>query len=345
MKQDDRFWLLVSRHLASEASANEEEELNVLIRDSEELRIRFDSIVAYWGKGQQEEKVNVDNAYTDVLSKINASNAAKVQRHFYLSASWIFKIAAILILTIGAGWYVFTSLLSNQNTWISSLTWESKHNTKGERSKITLSDGSTVWLNAESEIKYPDEFATNMREVYLNGEAFFDVTKNPNKPFIIHLSNGDVQVLGTSFNVKAFEDEPNVETSVLTGKVLFIAPLKNGMPERDTIRITPNYKAVYTKISGEIKKKKTNSIDDKSWTDGRLVFKSQRFEDVAKVLERNFGKQVVFGNEDLKNCKLTGTFQNNSLDEVMQLFAQTKDYTYVITQHELQVSGSGCAAY
>ncbi len=337
--KDDRFWVLLSRHLAHEASEEEEGELKVLIEKSEEMKIRYESILMYWGKSQHQIDINSDRAYSNVLDridKVRPQSQMKVKSNYL---HWVVRLAASIVLAMVAGWYFYTPTASQKI--LNALTWSSKTTAKGERTKITLSDGSSVWLNADSEIRYPKEFDGGAREIYLSGEAFFEVTKNPAKPFIIHLSNGDVRVLGTSFNIKAFDDEPNIETSVLTGKVAFIGTSLNS--QRDTIRITPNYKVVYSKHSRQAKKQPTNSIDDKSWVDGRLVFKSQRFDEVAKVLERNFGTTIIFGNEDLKNCKLTGTFQNNSLKDVMELFSNTKDYTYTISENECVIGGSGCS--
>ena len=112
-----------------------------------------------------------------------------------------------------------------------------KQNAKGVKSTIELADGSKIWLNADSKVQYPALFNGSTREVYLNGEAFFDIAKNPSKPFIIHLSNGTVRVLGTSFNIKAYDNEPVVETSVATGKVAFIPKLKNNQ-RADTVFLT-----------------------------------------------------------------------------------------------------------
>jgi ferric-dicitrate binding protein FerR (iron transport regulator) len=333
----DRFWLLLSRHLAGEASPEEEQELKNFLETSPENKLRYDALLKLWGRSKQQQALDVEHAYQKVISQIQPLQKRETQSRKFIT-SWVVRIAAVLLIGFGISLYFFSR--SNQTVW-DSLTYQVKENAKGERSKITLSDGTTVWLNADSKLSYPAEFAADTREVYLIGEAFFDVTKNSSRPFIIHLKEGDVRVLGTSFNIKAFDDEPVVETSVVTGKVAFI-PIEKRAVEKDTVLLTPNFKVVYTKKFKRVSKEKTNGAEDKAWVEGKLVFKSMRFADIGKVLERTYGKRVIFDNTDLKNCRLTGTFQNNSLEEVMSLFAETKDYTYSITGSELHVRGTGC---
>jgi ferric-dicitrate binding protein FerR (iron transport regulator) len=213
-----------------------------------------------------------------------------------------------------------------------------KHNARGTKSTITLTDGSKVWLNADSKLQYPEVFSGNLREVYLNGEAFFEVTKNPSRPFIIHLANGTVRVLGTSFNIRAYDNEKTVETSVTTGKVAFIPKYATQTKKQDTIFITPNNKVRYSPEEEFIKLETTVAAEDKDWTEGKLIFKAITLQEIAIELERYFGKKVTFLDETAKTYRLTGSFENNSLEEIMYYLAQTKDFNYKITNSELLIS-------
>ncbi|RYF98834.1 MAG: FecR family protein, partial [Chitinophagaceae bacterium] len=186
-------------------------------------------------------------------------------------------------------------------------------------------------------VQYPASFSGNTREVYLNGEAFFDIAKNPSKPFIIHLSNGTVRVLGTSFNIKAYDNEPVVETSVATGKVAFIPKLKNRQ-RPDTVFLTPNNKVVYRINEEKITTQTTISAEDKGWTEGKMVFRSTLFRDIAKELERNFGKRVVFRDAEVGNFRLTGSFQNDPLADILFYLSKSKSFTYTITDEEIAIS-------
>lgn len=339
---DSRFWLLVSRHLAGEASVEEEQELQDLVNSSEEIRLRYEAVLSYWGKSKQREDIDVDHAYGKLLSRIHRDGKpVQIQTSRSVLSSWVVRLAASVVILLGLGLYFFNAL-SDQAFWV-KLTWDMHENSKGERSKIVLADGSMVWLNAESKLTFPETFSSDTREVYLTGEAFFDVAKNPAKPFIIHLKNGDVRVLGTSFNVKAFEGDGTIETSVLTGKVAFIPEPQETKEHRDTILLTPNQKAVYQKLSKITRTASTNSNEDRAWIDGTLVFKSERLDNIATILERTYGKKVILQSEAIKSCRITGTFRNNTLEEVIMLISQTRDYQYSITNEKLLINGTGCS--
>jgi ferric-dicitrate binding protein FerR (iron transport regulator) len=183
--------------------------------------------------------------------------------------------------------------------------------------------------------------------VYLNGEAFFSIAKNPERPFIIHLHKGTIKVLGTSFNVRAYDNEKIVETSVSSGRVAFIPNYENPGKKNDTVLLLPDKKLRYFLNREELTVAATSSRDDKAWTEGKLVFKSRSLEDISIELERNFGKKIVFLDDEPKNYVLTGSFQNNSLDEIMFYLSKTKSFSYKITNSELVIASTneGTEAY
>jgi transmembrane sensor len=329
----DRFWLLAGRHMTGEATAEEEKEFHVGLAQYHEYRLRYDALKVFWGKSTQRDAIDVENAFLKVKQRLHNDEKKKDKRTI-ASTSFLLKIAAILAIGVLFGYGVYTINLE----W-NYFTWKEKKNRQGERAKILLPDGSTVSLNASSQLKFPIKFSATIREVYLSGEAFFDVAKDASRPFIIHLDNGAIRVLGTSFNVKAFQDDSKIETSVVSGKVEFIA---HADALRDTVLLTPNYKAILIKASGLVVKQKTNTADDRAWVDGKIIFKSHSFEEVGKVLERTYGKKLLLDTPSLKNCKLTGTFQNNTLEEIMEMIAATKDYRFTITEKEMHINGTGC---
>lgn len=247
-----------------------------------------------------------------------------------------FRIAAAVALLFALA-IVGYQLFNKQDTENSIDGLVQKLNGKGVKSTIALADGSKVWLNADSKIQYPARFTGNTREVFLNGEAFFDIEKNPEKPFIIHLTNGTIRVLGTSFNVKAYDGETIVETSVATGKVAFIPKLRNSA-KADTIFLTPNNKVVYELNTEHATTASTVSDDDKAWIEGKLIFRSMLFDDIAIALERNFGKKVVFNDTTIRNYRLTGSFENNTLQEILYYLSKTKSFQYTISDDEILIS-------
>lgn len=325
----DQFWLLLSRHLAGEASKDEEQQLQEYINASEDLKSRYDLILKHWGESIQQSEIDAEVAYQKIRPKMNAPAKEPGKLRFFLRA------AAFLFVALGIGWF--------SNTFQENIEWVEKQNAKGVLSKIVLPDGSSIWLNGDSKLRYPATFSDKAREVSLEGEAFFDVTKDPARPFVIHLSEGEIRVLGTSFNVKAFEDDPVVETSVVSGKVAFISMMDQSDRHADTVLLVSNQKAVYSRIAHKTSVLASKNDEAKAWTENKLIFRSERLDEVGKVLERTYGKTIEFESEDLKHCRITGTFFQNTVEEIMTILAETKDYRFTISNDKIILSGTGCA--
>lgn len=349
----ERFWVLLSRRFAGEANPSEDRELDLIMESDPEYRARFDALHHYWERKGRPSAEDAENAFRKTLAKIKEGGSIKSES---LSApvidirreekpgvglgTWLMRVVAVLLFGV-VGYFLYQE--RQQQPLLGSLHLEEKQNAKGAQSKITLADGSTVWLNASSKLQFPSDFSGQSREVYLTGEAFFDVAKDSLKPFVIHLKGSRIRVLGTSFNVKAYEEDGVVETSVVTGKVAFI-PKKGGGAARstDTLLLTSNVKAIYSTRTGEVRKEQTNSQIDKAWTESKLVFRATRLEEVGKALERAYGKRVKFANQDLKHCRLTASFENSSLEEVLYLLSRTRHYRYTISGREVLIEGTGC---
>ncbi len=335
----DRFWWLLSKKVAKEASIREEEELQKIINIHDELHEAYVKFMEYWDVKETSVTLDLDRAYEKTLSNIEESQeiVSTVGRLKNIKV-WTAMAASLLLLVV-SGFLMFINSSDFKNT----LGLIKKQNDKGMRSEILLPDGSIVWLNAESELKFPEKFDKDSREIYLTGEAFFEISRDESRPFIIHMDKNHIRVLGTSFNVKAYDEEDLVETTVVTGKVAFI---RNGLRAtkdfNDTLFLTPNYKVLYSKETGKLTKTTANTHEATAWKEGKLIFKSNSFSTISRALERTYGKRIIFDNERIGNCKLTGTFENNSLEEIMILITKTNDYTYEITDETLTIFGEGC---
>lgn len=340
---DNRFLLLMTRKLSGEATQPEMDELAGLLSADPALKEEADIYTHYWEQQQQEQNVNTELALQKVLGQINKDTETLYSSIDEMPVKripvWkiVTRIAAMLVLLVGLSIGAYKLFIHPKPEKPVQADLVQKQNAKGVKSTIELADGSKIWLNADSKVQYPALFNGNTREVYLNGEAFFDIAKNPSKPFVIHLSNGTVRVLGTSFNIKAYDNEPVIETSVATGKVAFIPKLKNNQ-KADTIFLTPNNKVVYRVMEEKIITAVTVSAEDKGWTEGKLVFRAMLFKEIAIELERNFGKKVVFKDEEVGNFRLTGSFQNNTLAEILYYLSKTKAFTYTISDEEIAIS-------
>jgi ferric-dicitrate binding protein FerR (iron transport regulator) len=335
----DRILELMTRKLSGEATAEELRELQDLLSADAEAGERGKILDQFWSRRDDETHPSVEENLRKVLGKLQLSaTAVKIDRPVRRIRGWM-KVAAAVLILLGIGTIAYLRRpVSKDGAALASLT--EKRNAKGTKSIIQLPDGSKIWLNADSKLKYPEIFKGATREIYLNGEAFFDVARNTNHPFIIHLTNGTVQVLGTSFNVRAYDNESVVETSVATGRIAFIPKYRTPRKKQDTVYLAPDHKASYTFTREELSTSITSGKEDKAWTEGKLVFRSLTMEQIAMELERNFGKKVIFVDDRPKEFIFTGSFENNSLDEIMYYLSRTKNFNYKITNSELLIAAS-----
>ena len=223
---NDRLLELISRKLAGEASEEELEELKNLLAVDGDAAANNEVLQQYWDEHDNANQFFVEEAFEKIVPRLNLPAEAPVvdirSKRPKSNRKPFQRVALVAGLFLLAGTIFILSRsvqvgFSNKETALVE-----KENSKGVKSTIELSDGSKIWLNADSRIQFPKVFSGDTREVYLNGEAFFEVTKIPSRPFIIHLANGTVRVLGTSFNIRAYDNEKLIETSVATGKVAFI---------------------------------------------------------------------------------------------------------------------------
>jgi ferric-dicitrate binding protein FerR (iron transport regulator) len=217
-----------------------------------------------------------------------------------------------------------------------------------------LPDGSQVWLNAGSNLDYNnDVFNKHLREVTLNGEAYFDVTKNAEKPFIIHTKKMDVKVIGTAFNVRSYSYEKTAEASLIRGSIE--VTLKDRKDQKITLKpnekisiatdeveqpisrrgkttsIKNEVKPIPQIIVKELKQNPTNNIiAEIAWTQNKLYFEDESLENIAPMLERWFGKKVEITNVSLKNLRYYGNFEKETMEEVLSYLKLSKRFNFKI---------------
>ena len=195
---------------------------------------------------------------------------------------------------------------------------------RGDKKEVFLPDGSKITLNVDSELTYPKEFNNSIREVTLVGEAFFDIKRNVNKPFIVNANNIKIKVLGTSFNVKSYDTDKKMETTLVTGKVELIK-------DKETpIILAPSQKAVFHKKKNTIKIEEVNASDVIAWKKGKLFFDKTPLQEVVVDLERKYNVSINIKSQKLLNYEYTGTFDNLNIDEVLKMLTISSPIKYNI---------------
>ncbi len=182
--------------------------------------------------------------------------------------------------------------------------------------QLLLEDGTRVWINSETNIEYPVSFSEKIRRVRLSGEAYFEVAHNPDRPFIVELENAKIEVLGTSFNVRAYKEDISLTTTLAEGKVAF----SSGAGDENFV-MNPGEQFELDKTSGAVTKRSVDVSLYTAWKDGRFAFRDQRLEDIFKTLARWYDVEVVYQTEGIKDKRFTGDLKRyddfNKILEIM----------------------------
>lgn len=195
--------------------------------------------------------------------------------------------------------------------------------------EVILPDGSRITLNIDSKLIYPKKFNDTVREVTLVGEAFFDIIKDVNKPFIVNANELKIRVLGTSFNVKSYSEDNKIETTLVSGKVELIK-------DRETpIILAPSQKAVFNKTEKKMKIEEVNSSDVIAWREGKLIFNKTTLQEVVVDLERKYQVQFIIDSQSLLDYEYTGTFDNLKINEVLDLLIISSPIKYTIQNEKI----------
>ena len=251
-----------------------------------------------------------------VMDKVDADKALKkangklVRRKFKTVFLWAERAAAIMFIPLLSAY-----LLQIKNSDVAEARMMEIRTNPGMTTAFVLPDGTNVSLNSGSVLRYPEFFSEDKREVELIGEAFFDVTKDPNKRFVVKTSGDErVEVLGTSFNMEAFPGDSILSTTLLEGKVRFVS-------DAGSVQMNPGEKLVYNNKTSKAKLTKTNGEAETAWKYGKIIFDNTPFNEVLRMLSKRFNVDFVVKNEKYRKDSFTGTFSTLRLEQVLDVFS------------------------
>lgn len=252
------------------------------------------------------KKIDTEKALKKVKNKM------KVRRTIYWK--WVQRAAAILFIPLLTA---FGLLYMERESDVAQLI-EIKTN-PGMTTSVILPDSTVVFLNSESSLSYPIRFSDNIREVRLKGEAYFVVTKDERKKFIVStFHDSQVEVLGTQFNVEAYKDDATMSTTLVEGKVCFLFKAKNGLIKRTEIK--PGQKLVYNLTDGNIQLHATSGASETAWKDGKIVFDNTSLSEGLRMLEKRFNVTFIIKNDRLKDNSFTGVFVDQRIEQILEYF-------------------------
>jgi len=343
MKDNDKInWDTLAKKLAGETDESEQKEISAWLQESASNADLYNEIKGYWNHINSIKEMNqfdVNHGWEKLHNRIIASSGStgpvkkiiNPGRSLRLNISWLRVAAAIaLVMMIGAGSYWVVSGLQKK----SMVTVASS--ASDDQTRLTLPDGTLVFLNADTRIRYSKEFKSGVREVQLAGEAYFDVTRDPARPFIVYTKQAGIKVLGTSFNVQALKSTAKVEVFVESGKVqLFEAENVN-----NTITIEPGF---IGSMENESVEKQINTDENYlAWKTKKLAFNNTDLAKVAKGIQDVFRVKVVFDNPDMVRCKIEGHFENEPLEFVLDAICTVFNWNWERKGDKVILSGAEC---
>lgn len=313
---------LLPRYCDGNVSAEEKEKVEIWIRQSEEhykiaqqiqlIYLASDTIAIM-------DQVNTDNALDKVDGRIRRSQLKTL-------FMWGQRVAAILFIPLLAA-YLLEVLIPEKR----DIRMLEVRTNPGMTTSLTLPDGTKVNLNSESSLVYPETFDGDLRSVRLEGEAFFEVVKNPEKRFVVTTPhNARVEVLGTSFNMEAFKWDSIVSTTLISGKVAFIS--RSGQ-----VNMKPGEKLVYNIQADRASIYQTNGEAEISWKNGMIIFRKTPFEEALRLLTKRFNVDFVVSNDKYVKDFYTGSFTNHRLEQILDIFNASSGikWRYIPSENQL----------
>jgi len=361
---NERFAQLIARRLSGEATLEELQELQILLKEHRQSQYVFEIFSEYWQLNGEVENdaIQEDVHFQQILAIAEKQTEEPVEvprpqpgKGMRVVSLKNLLVAAAIISVIVLS-YVFiprSQALTNNDVALSEILTAKP----GARIYMLLPDGSKVWLNSESRLEYKKKFNDSVREVTLEGEGFFDVVKDKQHPFIVHTSDIDIQVLGTAFNVKSYPKESYIETTLLRG---LIEVTNKKDPTSAKVLLYPHDKLVFNKETGNQNRilptrtqdvampkpfEKTtlskniadSALTETSWLFNKLVLDGQTLRQSAAKLERWYNVNIHFRDDKVGNMPIRYPLSNETIEEALKALQYIEPFNYRINGGEIEI--------
>jgi len=326
---------LLEKYVKGECTFEEENYIFTLFADNEDEKELIKQMQLDWNKTIEQHSQQLDLDY--LLDRVHhlihlkeKQQKISVPVRIYQSFSLIAAILIVPLIIAGGIW--IKHLEKNYKAYQSEQVVSVIHAPMGSRISFTLPDSTKGWLNSGSSLEYRLPF-TNSRSVNLTGEAWFDVAHSINQPFVVQAGSSKVKVLGTKFNLNAYPDENYVEVVLEEGKVEFMS-----RENESGIIMSPNERLVFSRNS--INVSKTDAWKYNGWKEGKLIFRGDSMAEVARRIERWYNVEVEIVDRELELYAFRGTFQDDSLSEVLKYLSMTSPIRYKISERKTGSDGT-----
>jgi len=309
---DDLNYGLLGKILSGEAKEEEKAQFNEWLNQSQENQEVYRLYQDFYCNTVVVEESQTENRSRHVYL---VQKQKRTRRLYWAAAASVIFIMGVVLMLLAPG------SQPDMPPQVSSVILKSNPN--GQKSRISLPDGSTVWLNAHSSIEYPETFDDSVRFVRISGEAYFDVASDANKPFIVNAGNLKITVLGTSFNISNYDEDQISSVTLATGKI------KVEREGRSEI-LQPGSQVRFNKIDNSLEKREIDIEKIAPWKNGILVFEQEDFQSVARRLERWYDVKIALIGDPSPDWRFTGYFDNESLKNVLEVLSFGKKLNYKI---------------
>ena len=263
------------------------------------------------------------------------------QKKTFRLGVWLQRVAAVLFIPLltASLYFHIQSRKNTINTGLPPVHYCEMQTAVGLRSSITLSDSTRVWLNSGSKIRYSDRFTGNERTVYLEGEAYFEVTSSMQHPFVVNTPTIQVRATGTRFHVADFADSPIKEVSLLSGKVA-VAKMDVNRNTTHLSDLEPGQHLEYDVPEHSTRLSEGDTYKYYAWKDNKMVFRNDPMTDVVKRISQLYGVEIELQGEELKSYRYRATFEDESLHEILRLLRLTAPFNYQEVKRKQQDDGT-----
>ena len=333
MKQPKDIEELIIAVLRGTASKEEQWSFQEWINESHENEIQFEYLKKIWKERSSEVKFfHSDEIEEEIWQKgVNAKDTRQVKNLKRLDQFHFVRVAAVIAIFIAAA-YVMYLFQDDTSPKLKPVAVEiiSKDNPAGQKTMINLPDGSVVWLNSLSSIDYPKFFSDSLRSLKLSGEAYFEVKKDSLRPFTVRSEGLITTAIGTSFNIKAYPEENDVNVGLITGKI----SVKEVETEREIV-LNLNQGAIYNKLRKDFKEIDIDPEKILAWKNGILRFEGENFQEFIDKLEQWYGVEIIIVGEAPKNWNIRGEFEDEYLTNILTSISFNKEFNYNINRKEV----------
>ena len=349
LMQQDEIYELVATQLSDTLTADESRRLNEWIEASEANREEYNRLVKVWQSTPDvselsqydsqkafalfKNRIHASGEQSTVAESVVAQPKAKsIGKHRYVIS--FMRYAAVVAVLVCACSYLFYNI--GQRNMEQAFAMIKVEAPQGSTTKMTLPDGTEVWLNAGSRIEYSQGFGVRDRKVKLSGEGYFEVHHNKAMPFIVNSSSLNVQVLGTKFDFRDYPSDHSAMVSLDEGSVAI--GLRSSHDGDYQYRLSPDQRAVLEKGSGNLRIE-NRTTTDRLWTDGTIMLNGRRLADICIDLERSYGVKISIENRTLAKTRFYGVFhrKDQNLDQVLGTLAATGHISYVISGNVVRI--------